>query len=129
VRYYLAFLLRRHGENGSARPFLERAVADAVLDVPLREAAARMLRSIPREQEHQRRALAHFERAILAEQVASTNRPVAIYLAAELCRRLGRHRDAARWLDRMPSDARALPDALREWVHEIRANGPIPATP
>lgn len=129
VRYYLAFLLRRHGENRTAHPFLEGAARNALLDAPLREAAARMARSIPREQEHQRKALAHFERAILAEQVSPTNRPVAIYLAAELCRRLGRHRDAARWLDRMPSDAAALPDAIREWVREIRENGPLPASP
>ncbi len=117
VRFFVAMLLRKQGENEQASPLLEELAGETLLEEPLRTAAGRMLDSIAAEQAHQRAAVTHMERALLAEQVAPANRPVAMYITGELCRRLGRNRDAVRWLDRA-SDSGKLPTDLRRWALE-----------
>ncbi len=120
VRFFVAMLLRKQGENRHAAPLLEASRRDPILEEPLREAAGRMAAAIPVEQEHQRSAVACLERALLAEQVAAANRPVAMYLVGELSRRLGRDREAVRWFDRA-IETRGLPTALAAWAVEQRA--------
>ena len=120
VRFFVAISLRKQGENRQAGPLLTALRQDPLLEEPLREAAGRMADSIAAESRHQREALACFERALLSEQIAAKNRPVACYLAGELSRRLGRDRDAVRWFDAAIRSGR-LPRNLHEWAHEQRA--------
>lgn len=119
VRFFIAMLLRRHGENRHAVTRLDALTQNPLLLEPLRAAATRMAESIEAEQRHQRQALAHFERALLAEEVSPANRAAATYLAAELCRRLGREREAVRWFDGALADE-SLPAELRRWANEQR---------
>lgn len=129
IRVYVAYLLRRHGENTQAEPLLREAANDLLLEEKLRLAAGRMAASIAAEQSHQAKAVIHLERAFLAEQVAPANRGVAAYLTAELCRRLGRTRDAARWLHRAQAAGETLPDNIRMWLRERPATAPAAAIP
>lgn len=120
VRFFLAMLLRKQGENREAGSLLAALKDDPLLEDTLRTAAERMAASIAVEQRHQREALACFERALLAEQIAPANRAVAAYLAGELCRRLNRDTEAARWFERAIA-AGQLPPELKRWAQEQRA--------
>lgn len=120
VELAVALVLRRHGENRQAAPMLDRLVEYEPFSDALRQAIERMRSSIEREREHQAEAATCFERALLARQVGGQNRGTACYLLAELCRRLGRDREALRWYDQALADKR-LPDQLREWATQQRA--------
>jgi tetratricopeptide (TPR) repeat protein len=70
--------------------------------------------------------VAAFERALAANQPSAANRPVMMYLIAELHRRLGQFDDATRWYDRaLASDD--LPKYLRGWATQQRAAATPPS--
>ncbi|HOA72268.1 MAG TPA: DUF2225 domain-containing protein [Phycisphaerae bacterium] len=119
VELAVALILRRHGENRQAGPMLDRLIEYKSFSESLRQGIARMRESIQREREHQAEAVTCFERALLAGQVARANRGVACYLVGELCRRLGRDREAVRWYDEALRDA-SLPAEVRTWASEQR---------
>lgn len=118
IRFFTALLYRRHGENRQAQPLLSLCVKDPVLEDTLRKASQRMLDSIRREQYHQAKAFTHFEQALLADQIASPNRPLARYLCGELCRRLDRGREALKWYDLSDERGTPLPEPVRTWKRE-----------
>lgn len=120
VRFFVAMLLRKQGENRQAAPLLAALKDDVLLEEPLREAARKMVESIAAEQEHQRAAAARFQQAILSERIAEPNRAVALYLTGELCRRLGRDAEAIRWFDRALASGKLSPELLR-WTRQQRA--------
>jgi hypothetical protein len=117
----LALMLRRHGENSQATAILDRLAKSSpdAFSQALRESMAAMQQSIGREQQYQRQAADAFERAFLANQLTADNRAPAMYLLAELCRRLGRDAEATRWFDRTLQEP-ALPPDLRTWTNEQR---------
>ncbi len=117
----LALILRRHGENIQAGALLKRLLkADAAaFSAELRAGLSAMQASIAREQEHQRQAAAAFERALLADLVSAENRPSAMYLLGELCRRLGRETEADNWLGKALAEP-SIPADLRAWTAEQR---------
>jgi len=117
VELALALILRRHGENSQAQTILDRLAGHEGFAPPVREGIERMRDSIVREREHQQEASALFERALLADQVASANRGPARYLLGELCRRLGRADEAKRWFDQALAEP-SLPADLRGWARE-----------
>ncbi len=115
VELALALILRRHGENEQAGPMLERLAALDIWPAALREGIERMRQSILLERAHQREAAACFEAALLSGQIARANLGPARYLLAELCRRLGRRAEAARWYERALATP-GLPEDLRAWA-------------
>ncbi len=117
VELAAALILRRHGENRQAAPMLDVLGAYEPFSEPLRRSIARMQTSIVREREYQAEAANCFERAILAKQVAPANLGTARYLLAELNRRLGRDREAARWYQEVLKDESA-PTQVRTWARE-----------
>ncbi len=119
VRYVLAMLLRRHGENA---PFeLLGPSGDQATALPdlLRSQLARTRESVQAERAWQRKALEHFVQAIDNKEVAPQNRPAALYLVAELYRRLGRANRARRYYDEAISDPR-IDDHLGRWARQQR---------
>lgn len=120
VELAVALILRRHGENRQAGPMLERLAVYEPFSESLRQGIERMRVSIKLEREQQAEAAACFERALLAGQIGGDNRPMACYLLAELCRRLGRDREAVGWYDRA-LESKQLPADLRKWAVEQRA--------
>jgi tetratricopeptide (TPR) repeat protein len=119
VELAVTLILRRHGENRQAGPMLERLARYEPFGDALRGGIERMRTSIAKERELQAEAAACFERAMLAGQVSPANRGTACYLLGELCRRLGRDGDAARWYDQALSDKGTPPD-VRRWAGEQR---------
>ena len=117
----LALILRRHGENIQADTLLNRLLkADAEhFSAELRTSLIALQTSIAQEQEHQRQAAAAFERALLADLVPPENRPSAMYLLGELCRRLGRETEADKWLRKALAEPSISAD-LRAWAAEQR---------
>jgi len=120
VRFVVAMLLRKQGENRQAAPLLAALKDDVLLEEPLREAARTMVESIAAEQEHQRAAAARFQKALLSERMAEPNRAAALYLTGELYRRLGRDAEAIRWFDRALASGKLSPELLR-WTRQQRA--------
>jgi hypothetical protein len=125
VRWYIAWLLRRHGEDITAEPILRSLVEDAALDDVGRSAAAKMADSIQNERLHLQKAFGYFEKAVLSDQIAPANRMVATYLLGELARRLDRPTVARRWFARV--DPTQLPPRLRDWSTEQQAQLAGPA--
>lgn len=119
VELAVALILRRHGENRQAGPMLDRLATYEPFSEALRLGIERMRDSIQREREHQAEAAACFERALLARQITGANRVTACYLLGELCRRLGRDREALRWYDQALGE-KTLPDDLRQWALQQR---------
>lgn len=115
-----ALVLRRHGENRQASPLLDRLAEYEAFSEPLRAGIERMRASIALEREHQSEAANCFERALLGRQIGGANRPAACYVLGELCRRLGRDREAVNWFDRA-IETRQLPPDLQKWAVEQRA--------
>ncbi|HSW44935.1 MAG TPA: DUF2225 domain-containing protein [Phycisphaerae bacterium] len=119
VELALAMILRRHGENRQAGPRINRLAEYPEFSPTLRDAIKRMQASIEKERRHQAEALDHFERALLADQIAAANRCTALYLLGELNRRLGRDREAVTWFDKA-LESPEPPADLAAWVHQQR---------
>lgn len=120
VELAVALVLRRHGENRQAEPMLERLAEHEAFSDALRQGIERMRDSIEREREQQREAATCFERALLTRRIAAPNRATACYLLGELCRRLGRDRDALRWFDEALADPTLTGD-IRDWAIDRKA--------
>jgi hypothetical protein len=120
VELAVALILRRHGENRQAGPMLDALVEYEPFSDSLRKGIERMQASIAVEREYQADAANCFERSLLANQISRANRGTACYLLGELCRRLGRDREAVNWFDQAIND-RALPPDVRRWAIEQRA--------
>ncbi len=115
VELALALIFRRHGENVTVSPFLERLAEYERFSAALREGISQMRESISRERRFQTQAAEHFERSLLADQISKDNRGSACYLLAELCRRLDRDSEAAEWYHRALADPQ-LPANLKPWA-------------
>ncbi len=120
VELALAVILRRHGELRQAGPALDRLSKYEPFSPALHSSLARIRDSITREREHLIRAADHFERALLAGQIAGANQASALYLMGEICRRLDRDREAVGWFDQALKH-RGLPAELKAWATEQRA--------
>ena len=120
VELALALILRRHGEARQAAPLLERLDDYEGFSPSLQEGIVRMQQSITDEQRCQRQAIAFFERALLSDQIRSSNQTAATYITAELHRRLGRDSTAIRWYDEVLKDRR-LDAHLGTWARQQRA--------
>lgn len=120
VELAVALILRRHGENRQAGPMLDALVKYEAFSHSLRNGIERMRTSAMLERKHQAEAANCFERALLANQISGANRAIACYLLGELCRRLGRDREAVNWFDQALKD-NMLPSDVRQWAIEQRA--------
>ena len=122
VELALALILRRHGENLQAAPMLDRLAGLELWPAGLREGIERMRGSIVLERGQQSEAAARFESALLSGQITGANLGPARYLLGELCRRLGRPAEAARWYGRA-LETPGLPEELRAWA--VRQRGSL----
>ncbi|MBD3404380.1 DUF2225 domain-containing protein [candidate division GN15 bacterium] len=111
-------LFRSHGENGEALETAEQVEGLIALDQFLTFYDS-LLASVERERHYQKIALQILEEAC-AEWPDDMTPADNLYLCGEICRRLGRYADAARYFERAQSGM-ALSEGLSHWIREQRA--------
>jgi hypothetical protein len=89
MRYLLADALRRAGEHREAMGIFEELQGSKALPPVLAGAAVMQYQLCRKEREFQEKALAYLRQAEEQGVVPKENRAVAVYLQAEICRRLG----------------------------------------
>lgn len=119
VRLALALVLRRHGENATARTLAEPVASLPELAEPLRSAVRTMIASIDEETRLLLIARRHFEQAVARDQVSRANHAAARYLLGEISRRLDDREAAGHWYD-LAMEQPDLDGELREWVRQQR---------
>jgi len=120
VKFVLAMMWRRHGENHLFEALFPSSRPDADLPEQLQAKLVAVHASIAEERKWQRLALDQFLQALDGDEIAPQNRPAADYLVAELYRRLGQRNRALRYYDRALSDPR-LDSHLADWARQQRA--------
>ena len=120
VEFVLAMLWRRHGENALFESVFDPDRPDPGVPEALQSIPARVHASIAEERRLQRLALSHFLEALDGNEVTPANRAPAVYLIAELYRRLGQPNRALRYYDRALADPRLDPH-LSTWARQQRA--------
>jgi hypothetical protein len=115
----IALLYRRHGENKSALPFIDRILGNKNAPAPLRDNFLKMKQSIGAERYWQGLAVEHFTQAIMAGTITPDNKPTAKYLLGQLCYYLDRKDDARLWLNEALID-KNLPPHLAKWARETQ---------
>ncbi len=120
VKFVLAMMWRRHGENHLFEALFPDGQRAADLPEQLQAKLVEVHASIAEERKWQRRALDQFLQALDGDEIVPQNRSAADYLVAELYRRLGQRNRAVRYYDRALSDPR-LDSHLADWARQQRA--------
>jgi uncharacterized protein (DUF2225 family) len=119
VRFVLAMMWRRHGENDLFAAVTATSESQRPLPIELQSKLAEVRESISREQQWQRLSLESFLKALDGGEISETNRPAAQYLVAELYRRLGQKNRSVLYFDRILANANA-DTQLRAWALQQR---------
>lgn len=120
VRFVLAMMWRRHGENALFESTFPPDRPDPELPEFLREKVKEVHATIAAERHWQRLARDHFLKALDGDEVSPGNRPAANYVVAELYRRLDRTNRAVRYYDLALADPKINPH-LAEWARQQRS--------
>ncbi len=119
VRFVLAMIWRRHGENALFESLYPPGRDNTDLPERLRSRLEEVRASIAEERRWQQRALVYFLRALDGREIQPSNQPAAKYLIAELYRRLGQPNRALHYYDRALADPR-IDARLAQWAREQR---------
>jgi tetratricopeptide (TPR) repeat protein len=119
VRFVLAMIWRRHGENVLFESIYPSGQTDTSLPEPLQTKLTDVHASIATERRWQRQALEYFQKALDANEVTPANLGPATYLVAELYRRSGQFNRARRYYDRALADPQIDPH-LASWSQQQR---------
>ncbi|MBI3270684.1 MAG: DUF2225 domain-containing protein [Planctomycetes bacterium] len=115
-----ACFLREGGEHGSAVGPLNEVLSHPRASSVLKELASSELFLQKVEEEFQRLALQHFEKALADNEIPDEERRAfCTYLVGELHRRLGRPADAAAWFDKALANANT-PKSIQDWAKAQR---------
>ncbi len=110
----IGLLYRRHGENISARPYLESLLLEPKFPQKLKGWLKKLISSIDIERKWQKIAIGNFERAVISGKVKNQNKIIAEYILAELYRRIGEDESAIYWYKN--ALGKGLPTPLRKWA-------------
>ncbi len=120
VKFILAMMCRRHGENHLFESLFPPGRPNPDLPELLRKKLDKVHASIAEERDYQRLALEQFQKALDGSEVSPSNRASANYLVGELYRRLGQPNRALRYYDQALADPK-LDRHLANWARQQRA--------